>query len=239
MNLNLTFGGSYSFDEDDNYVLDYSLMSWDHMPKYETTNWRVFGRMTQKFGTQEEDDEESASTIKNAFYTIQADYSKFKGEYNPIDDCASLFRLGYVGKFNNYKDRFYIDSVVNGDPQQAIATQVAFFDTLFTFQQNGGSEDLADYTESYFDLYQENIGTIRNQFQLQGLGLLNGGAPPVFIHCGQILVLKLVSLPSEATQLGVKMHASADIEIMRYHLVLNTNKERIATGECPVPLPGD
>ena len=69
------------------------------MPKYETTNWRVFGRMTRSSGTQgKEDDERSASTIKNAFYTIQADYSKFKGEYNPIDDGASLFRLGYVGK---------------------------------------------------------------------------------------------------------------------------------------------
>ncbi len=212
MNLNLTFGGSYSFDEDDNYVLDYSLMSWDHMPKYETTNWRVFGRMTQKFGTQEEDDEESASTIKNAFYTIQADYSKFKGEYNPIDDGASLFRLGYVGKFDTYKDRFYVDSLVNGDPQQAIATQVAFFDTLFTFQQNGGSEDLADYTESYFDLYQENIGTIRNQFQLQGLGLLNGGAPAsVYSLWSNIGSQTGFTSVSEATQLGVKMHASADI----------------------------
>ena len=83
-------------------------MSWDHMPKYETTNWRVFGRMTQKFGTQEEDDEESASTIKNAFYTIQADYSKFK-EYNPIDDGASLFRLGYVREY--LQRQFYIDSL--------------------------------------------------------------------------------------------------------------------------------
>ena len=67
--------------------------------------------------------------------------------------------------------------MVNGDPQQAIATQVAFYDTLFTFQQNGGSDDLADYTESYFELYEENIGSIRNQFQLQGLGLMNGSSP--------------------------------------------------------------
>ena len=134
MNLNLTLE-VYSYTSDDYYILDYSLMSWDHMPKYETTNWRVFGRLTQKFGAQESEDEESASTIKNAYYTIQADYSKINAEYNPIDDGASLFRLGYVGKFETFKDRFYIDSLVNGDPQQAIATQVAFYDTLFTFQQ--------------------------------------------------------------------------------------------------------
>ena len=86
MNLNLTFGGSYSYSSDDYYNLDYSLMSWNHMPKYETTNWRVFGRLTQKFGAQENEDEESASTIKNAYYTIQADYSKITGEYNPIEE---------------------------------------------------------------------------------------------------------------------------------------------------------
>ena len=33
MNLNLTFGGSYSFSSDDYYIQDFSLMSWDHMPK--------------------------------------------------------------------------------------------------------------------------------------------------------------------------------------------------------------
>ena len=212
MNLNLTFGGSYSYTSDDYYILDYSLMSWDHMPKYETTNWRVFGRLTQKFGAQESEDEESASTIKNAYYTIQADYSKINAEYNPIDDGASLFRLGYVGKFETFKDRFYIDSLVNGDPQQAIATQVAFYDTLFTFQQNGGSDDLADYTESYFELYEENIGSIRNQFQLQGLGLMNGSSPAsIYSLWSNIGAQSGFTSKSEATQLGVKMHAAADI----------------------------
>ena len=32
-----------------------------------SNTWRVFGKLTQKFGDQESDNEESASTIKNAF----------------------------------------------------------------------------------------------------------------------------------------------------------------------------
>ena len=212
MNLNLTLGGNYSHSLDDSYNLGYSLMSWNHMPKFETTNWRVFGRLTQRFGAQEDQDDQSASTIKNAYYTIQADYSKLNTKYNPIQDDKTLFDFGYVGKFKTYQDRFYIDSLVNGDPQQAIATQVAFYDTSFTFEQNGGIEDLADYTEAYFDLYESNIGPITNRFMLQGKGLLNGRNPErVYSLWSNVGTQTGFTSKAEYKQLAVKMHAAADI----------------------------
>ena len=66
MNLNLTLGGQYKTQENDYYMIWNSLMAWDKMPKQTSTNWRVFGRLTQKFGAQDEDDKESSSNIKNA-----------------------------------------------------------------------------------------------------------------------------------------------------------------------------
>ena len=215
MNLNLTLGGQYSFDERDYFLMRNSLMAWDNMPKQTIQNWRVFGRLTQKFGAQEEDDKESASTIKNAYYTIQADYNEYKAEFNPLKD-ESLFRLGYVGKFKTSKAPFLLDSLVNGDPQMAQYEQVAFYDTLFTFTPNGGDASLEAYTQSYFDLYEENIGTIRNQYALQGLGLLNGQYPDMTYSLwanpgGYSGYTEGWTSKSKATQFGVKMHAAADI----------------------------
>ena len=215
MNLNLTLGGQYKTQENDYYMIWNSLMAWDKMPRQTSTNWRVFGRLTQKFGAQDEDDKESSSNIKNAYYTLQADYNKINSAFNPLND-KSIFRLGYVGKFKTTKEPFLLDSLVNNGPQMAISEQVAFIDTDLEFTQNGGDSDLASYTEAYFDLYESNIGNIENIFDLQGLGLLNGQYPQMTYSLwsnigGYSGFYEGWTSKSEATQFGVKLHAAADI----------------------------
>ena len=48
-----------------------SMFSWEENRNSSQTTYRLFGKLTQKFGTDESNSEESASTIKNAFFTIQ------------------------------------------------------------------------------------------------------------------------------------------------------------------------
>ena len=41
--------------------------------------WRVYARLTQRFGAQGAGAAKSTSNIKNAFYTLQVGYTKYKG----------------------------------------------------------------------------------------------------------------------------------------------------------------
>lgn len=213
MNLNMTIGGSYDYTISDNHNMDFSLLNYNNMSENATKNMRVFGRMTQKFGAQEEDDDESASTVKNAYYTLQADYSKINSTYGNPTHGTNIFDYGHVGTFTTYRDKFFIDSLVNGDPQQAIALHVANYDTLYTYSpETGHNPELANYTTSYFDLYQENIGTIRNQYDLMGLGLRNGDMPSsVYSLWSNNGVIDGWTSHSEATQFAVKAKGAADI----------------------------
>ena len=63
---NLTIGGAINHTVNRPFIYTYSLLNWDNNPEEESNTWRVYGKFTQRFGAQE-GDEESASTIKNAF----------------------------------------------------------------------------------------------------------------------------------------------------------------------------
>ena len=49
-------------------------------------------------------DEQSASTLKNAFFTLQADYSKDTQSTYDVDHRDNLFNYGYIGKFTPVRE---------------------------------------------------------------------------------------------------------------------------------------
>ena len=61
------------------------------------TNWRVFGKLTQKFGSEESNSEKSANLIKNAFITLQADHSNNFRERYDENHKFNIFDYGHVG----------------------------------------------------------------------------------------------------------------------------------------------
>ena len=74
LNTNITLGGNFASTTYRDYIYGYSLFNPSNNPETEEQSWRVFGRFQQSFGAS--GDEQSASTLKNAFFTLQADYSK-------------------------------------------------------------------------------------------------------------------------------------------------------------------
>ena len=71
-NTFLTLGGSYYLKGSDDYSQWNSMFNWGNN-RYTTENtYRLFGKLTQKFGSEESNDESSSSTLKNVFITIQA-----------------------------------------------------------------------------------------------------------------------------------------------------------------------
>lgn len=79
-------------------------------------NFRVFARYTQKFNQASE---ESKSLLKNAYYTIQADFSRDNIKQQDLNHQNNLFEYGYIGKF----------TTLQGDAISSLASQQ--LDTIF------------------------------------------------------------------------------------------------------------
>lgn len=176
-NLNFTLGGSFERNYSHDYIDIYSLMNYDQNPVSTTYNWRVFGKMTQRF-TQPEN-EKASSNIKNAFYTIQADYSKNTGVSESEVHRDRIFDYGYLGKFTRYSVPFFVPEAIErpGSTDSLVFTQVANVDTLFDFSPGTQNPFTSNYTSQYYALtdplgtfgYQDNYDDVI----LRG-GLVNG-----------------------------------------------------------------
>ncbi len=176
-NVNVTFGGSFERTSSHDYIDIYSLMNYDQNPVTTGTNWRVFGKMTQRFTSSE--DEKASSNIKNAFYTIQADYSKNTSVSESELHRDRIFDYGYVGSFTRYSVPFYTADAIErpGLSDSVVLTQVANFDTLFDFVPGTQNPYTTNYTSQYYALtdpfgtpgYQDSYDDVI----LRG-GLVNG-----------------------------------------------------------------
>ena len=198
-NTFLSLGGSIYARESNDYDRGYSMMSWDGNVNTSQTTYRVFGKLTQKFGSEESNSEESASVIKNAFFTIQGDYTNNKYTYGDANHGTDIFNYGYVGKFNTYKAPIYQNGTAIDSASGIVysgQTLTGWADTLYTFEASDINPGLVNYTQSYFDMFKENgmnsymssimslwgvdasnDGWIRTAADLQGQGLMNGDSP--------------------------------------------------------------
>lgn len=177
-NVTLTFGGSLEHTDQNVYIDSYSLMNYDQNPQTVATNWRVFGKVTQRFNSDGKD--KSSSVLKNAYYSVQVDYSNNHSVTQSKQHKDNLFDYGYVGKFQSTAVPFYgtvlSDSTVNGD-DSLILIQTANLDTNVVFTPGTQNPYTTNYTSQYYELtdpfgtsgYQANL----NEILLNG-GLLNG-----------------------------------------------------------------
>ena len=174
-NTNLTFGGTYQLTDENTFSFTNSLLNYDAHPETRNNTWRVFGRFTQRFGSKDPAQEEkNSSLIKNAYYTVQADFNQTNFRRWDERHQDNFWNYGYVGQFQAYQDRDYalIDPEAPGDTvamlyngtqwgfdQDTIAwtgsayIQQTFEDTLIGFAPGSVNPEMAAYTESYYDLY--------------------------------------------------------------------------------------
>lgn len=153
-NANLTFGGNIDYIYRNDYINSYSLMNYSNNRVVNDIDWRVFGRFTQRFNNNTaEQEQESASTIKNAFYTIQYDYQE--NYRNRFDDSHKdkLFSYGYVGSFDTYQQPFYVRLDGGQGFGAGIMNHATYEDTLIAFTPAETNPIAANYTSSYYELY--------------------------------------------------------------------------------------
>ena len=175
-NLTLTLGGSFERVQDKQYTYSYALMNFDNNPQKIESKWRAFAKLTQRFTT--EANEKASSAIKNAFYTIQVDYTNTTRTDQVERHKKNLFDYGYVGKFKSYSNPDYTFSVQSnplGDT--LVAEQTGNIDTSYTYEAGTLNPYTSNYTTQYYELtdplgtigYQDNLNNV-----LQGGALVNG-----------------------------------------------------------------
>jgi outer membrane receptor protein involved in Fe transport len=177
-NTNLTFGGSLDYNRGNSWIYSYSLFNNKNNPLVTDNTWRVYGRFTQRFPA----DKDSKSAIKNVYYSIQADYSKFYRVVENAEHKNNLFDYGYVGQFKTYKIKSYelgSDTVLG---YNNIWVHNGFADTLYDFKRSEINSDLSNYTEQYY-LESEGIqGAHMNSTVVQNFGALLNGQQPTKVY---------------------------------------------------------
>ncbi len=185
-NINLSFGGSYDHLSRHDYIRTYALFNSDNNSQTIQNTWRVFARFTQKFGSGD-GTEKSASALKNAFYSIQADYSKYDQTQQDEDHKDNLFNYGYIGKFETYKSYNFAslwiqDSVFDPQSQTMVVANVQQAnpqDSIVYFTAGSVNPVASNYTSTYYDFVNGNglsvAGNTNNLSSITGNGALING----------------------------------------------------------------
>ena len=226
-NTFLSLGGSYYARESRDFSSWRSMYSWDNNRQSTQHTYRVFGKLVQKFGSPEDNEDESSATVKNAFFTIQANYTNNRYTYVDSEHQDNLFHYGYVGKFVTSKAPNYgFGSAIDSSNGRLYTGRVlnGFADTLYEFSPGGINSALENYTNSYIDMFSEyNMssyvgsygadGQLRTAIDLQGKGLKNGELPSnVYSLFGNPGSMYGGSAKQENTQTTFKASGSADIK---------------------------
>ncbi|MEK7224871.1 MAG: hypothetical protein AAB221_04225, partial [Bacteroidota bacterium] len=179
-NINLTFGGNLDWNTYREYDWANSLFNYENNQQVVNNTWRAYAKFTQKFNSPDEDKEEQANaTIKNAFYTLQVDYSKFTQKVQDPIHKDNIFNYGYVGKFTTYTKNSYTENSQKDSITGLYGRLLnGFQDTLYAFTPSDINPTASDYTQSYYNLYSNPVGHYENRDQvLNGGGLVNGYLP--------------------------------------------------------------
>ncbi len=174
-NVNISFGGSMNYNRGTSgsggFMNTNNLMNFNNYGRTQSFDWRVFGRITQRFSN---DKEGSSSKIKNAFYTLMVDYSQTNNSSYDENFKYNLFGYGHVGQFDITARPSYA-----WDAKKLAYVQNGREEVRVDFTPSTTNKDLSSITSQYYSIYQNNpFGFYQNLTQINaGNALRNGDTP--------------------------------------------------------------
>lgn len=193
-NMGITLGGSVDYNKRHGFVYEYALFNPVNNPLQTSNTWRVYAKLTQKFNSNtSKEEEKTSSTIKNAYFTLQAGYEKTKNKTQDDDHGDNIFDYGYIGKFTQQIRPTYADSSdINGNYFGRVQDGFQYYH--LTYEEGTQNPTGTPYTNQYyaynndanFDYTYQNVITGDNLGNTgintlsdvqQGLGLINGARP--------------------------------------------------------------
>ncbi|OFX79149.1 MAG: hypothetical protein A2X12_03835 [Bacteroidetes bacterium GWE2_29_8] len=204
---NLTFGGQFSYNNGRSYSFGNSIMNYNNAPYYRNNEFKVYGRYTQRFVDKE------GSILKNAFYSIQADYTQINSRSYDNELKDDLFKYGYIGNFKSYKTKSY----EWGYDEVSKLTGWLLknnYDSLIEFTPSDVNSEAAEYTNYIYREAAKNDYRYRSKEQIQAdLGLINGEMPSGVYGLWSSFGTRYNSnSKSSATQFSVSANGSVDIK---------------------------
>ncbi|MGY6562539.1 MAG: carboxypeptidase regulatory-like domain-containing protein [Luteibaculaceae bacterium] len=175
--VNLSLGGSIFYQDRAGQGgrgdLGFALMNAANNPQQIVTDWRVFGRLTQRFQDKNKD-RESKNLISNAYYSLMVDYSRNTFVRQDPVHRDNLFAYGHVGTFDILSRPTY-------EPVFDISNEIEFWrqdgiqDFQINFTPSPVNSDLAAIGSQFFDFFP-NAPDLN--FVLAQGALRNGDAVP-------------------------------------------------------------
>lgn len=143
--INLSIGGSLDFSNVQSFNRTNSLLNAENNVRVKDLSWRTFAKFTQRF-TDRPESEQKASAIRNAFYSVQVDYSRRNTNVEDFRLGDNIFEYGHIGTFNIHRAPNFI---FTGDRFE----QSGVRDTLVTFTPGTSNPDIASITDFYFNAF--------------------------------------------------------------------------------------
>ncbi|MFZ1618499.1 MAG: carboxypeptidase regulatory-like domain-containing protein, partial [Flavobacteriales bacterium] len=168
--INLTVGGSVDLNKDQNFNRGNSLLNANNNGEFINNTWRSFVRFTQRFNSREETiQDHETNGIKNAYYSVQVDYSRQNQKSQNQDHGDNLFDYGYLGKYTSTRIPTY--DFLTGK-------QTGYRVVNVNFVPGTQNPDAAAFAEQYFNFFPANSDfyTDFNAVSSNN-GLLNGDLP--------------------------------------------------------------
>ena len=170
--VTLTLGGSMDLENRQVYDRRNALLNAENNIRIRENSWRTFVKFTQRFLNRSEEEEER-SAIRNAFYSIQLDYSRYENNVEHFEHGDNFFDYGYVGKFTTYRVPEFAPNANLG-----AFTQIGMRDVLVTFEPGEQNPDLAAINNFYFNNLPSGGIFTQNFQELVARGVLRNGDSP-------------------------------------------------------------
>jgi len=182
-NTSLKVGGTYFNNRSESYIGGNAMYNFENNPLFKATDWRVYGRFTQRFANPiDEEGNETSSALRNAYVSLQVDYQQtIRGTENR-DHGDDFFKYGYVGRFESVLEDSYEPGFLPGVGEAFI--QNGWNQTNWNYTYKDLNPDLANYTKQYYNLYKDDKGNpivednYDNINNVQTFTIINGAAPP-------------------------------------------------------------
>lgn len=183
-NLNLSVGGTINYKRYHEWVDRYTLLNYENNPRRTDNNWRVYGRISQQFNTEQTAESQAegkkkSKIVQNVGYSLQFDYEKNIRYFEDESHGSNPFNYGYIGKFDFARGPIFrptADSLLVRDGNNLVAfsnliVQQDFQDTALNFTPGTLNPYGTRYTQQFFELGGE--ATSLSQVQ-SSKALING-----------------------------------------------------------------
>lgn len=206
----VSLGGRWVYSNDRNPSYSNHLFNFDNNGQSIDSDWQAFARFQQTFP----DEKGSTSLIKNAFYSIQVDYTRTFGENFDPRYGSDYFKYAYTGKYDVKRTPAYVQGT---DTATGLSGQlfVGFLDTAVVYTPASFNTTRTNYLREFFDIADNNPAiSSRTIDDIIGYGMPVNGFNPRTVYgiWGNVGALQAGYSKSRNSQFRVTAFTNFDIE---------------------------